>query len=193
MGARMPDPTPYSTELKAIAAILTTLAPLDVSQREFVLRTVADRLAIPTPDLSQASREPGEGAAARPKHTVARGTMPKSFLAAKNPESEVERVACLAYFLTHSRNTPHFKTNDIVAINTEAAAPRLAAARRTLDNAMRRSRFLAPAGYGSKQISAFGEKVVEAMPDRDAVAVLLKAGKKATRRKAARKPARTKK
>ena len=46
---------------------------------------------------------------------------PKEFLFQKQPKTDVERVACLAYYLTHYRGTPHFKTVDISKLNTEAA------------------------------------------------------------------------
>jgi hypothetical protein len=185
--AHVPEPTPYSTELEAIAAILSVLGPLDETQRKFVLRTVADRLAIPESDTSLASRDQPEDTLPRAKHGATRAGTPKAFLAAKRPSSEVERIACLAYFLTHMRNTRHFKTKDIVSLNTEAAAPRLAVARRTIDNAMRRNQFLAPAGSGSKQISALGEQVVGALPDREAVTALTKASPNPRRMKAAKK------
>ena len=33
---------------------------------------------------------------------------PKDFLMEKAPNTDVERIACLAYYLTHYRSTPHF-------------------------------------------------------------------------------------
>jgi len=45
---------------------------------------------------------------------------PKDFLLEKQPRTDVERIACLAYYLTHYRATPHFKTIDLSILNTEA-------------------------------------------------------------------------
>src|SRR5579863_777343 len=50
-----------------------------------------------------------------------RSISPKEFLRQKQPRTDVERVACLAYYLTHYRDTPYFKTLDISQLNTEAA------------------------------------------------------------------------
>jgi hypothetical protein len=183
----MAETSRFSVELEAISGILGILSRLDESQRRFVLRTVMDRLSIPPGDASIPETDQSEGAPPRRRAAALRGSSPKSFLATKKPASEVERVACLAYFLTHMRNTPRFKTKDIVELNTEAAAPRLAAPRRTVDNAMRRSQFLAPAGSGSKQIATLGEQVAEALPDREAVDSLLKGEKKPKRKKPVRK------
>ena len=52
------------------------------------------------------------------KFSEDRGASPKEFLRDKKPASDVERVACLAYYLTHHRDIPHFKTVDISALNT---------------------------------------------------------------------------
>src|SRR5438128_4773232 len=50
---------------------------------------------------------------------------PKQFLNEKQPANDIERVACLAYYLTHYRSIPEFKTLDISKLNTEAAQPKL--------------------------------------------------------------------
>ncbi len=91
----------------------------------------------------------------------------KAFLLDKHPLTDVERVACLAYYLTYYRETPHFKTLDIANLNTEAAQPKFANTAVAVDNARARG-YLVPATKGNKQISAAGEKFVELLPDRDA-------------------------
>src|SRR5260221_2973420 len=42
-----------------------------------------------------------------------RSIPPKQFLFERQPLTDVEKVACLAFYLTHYRNIPHFKTLDI--------------------------------------------------------------------------------
>jgi hypothetical protein len=84
----------------------------------------------------------------------------------------VERVACLAFYLTHYRGTPEFTTLDISKINTEAAQRKLANATVAVNNASQYG-YLAPAGKGMKQISAAGERYVQALPDYDAAKTLL--------------------
>lgn len=91
----------------------------------------------------------------------------KEFLRDKQPVTDVERIACLAYYLTHYRDTPHFKTLDISSLNVEAAQPKFSNASVAVDNARARG-LLVPSTKGNKQLSAMGEKYVEMLPDRDA-------------------------
>lgn len=101
------------------------------------------------------------------------GATAKSFIATKRPKTDVEKIACLAFFLTHYTSTARFKTADLERVATEAAID-ISNFPRAVDNATRQSKFLAKAGTGTKQITILGESVVEALPDRDAVATVLK-------------------
>ena len=92
---------------------------------------------------------------------------PKEFLIEKNPQTNVERVACLAYYLNHYRETPSFKTLDISKLNTEAAQQKLSNAADALNHSAA-SGFVVASTKGAKQISAMGEQFVLALPDRDA-------------------------
>jgi hypothetical protein len=99
---------------------------------------------------------------------------PKEFLFQKKPQSDVERVAVLAYYLTHYKDTPHFKTLDISKLNTEAAQAKFSNAAYAVDNATKYG-YLVPASKGNKQLSAAGELFVEALPDREAAKQAFKA------------------
>jgi restriction endonuclease Mrr len=92
---------------------------------------------------------------------------PKEFLLEKQPRTDVERIACLAYYLTHYRDTPHFKTLDLNKLNTEAAQPKFSNATVSANNAQKRG-YLVPSTKGHRQISAAGEQFVRALPDREA-------------------------
>lgn len=92
---------------------------------------------------------------------------PKDFLYQKRPNTDVDRVACLAYYLTRFRDTPHFKTVDISKLNTEAAQIKFSNPSHAVSNAIR-SGLLADAAKGTKQLSAYGERYVDALPDRTA-------------------------
>jgi len=92
---------------------------------------------------------------------------PKQFLHEKQPQTDIERVVCLAYYLTHYRDTPHFKTLDISKLNTEAAQIKLSNATMAVNNTSTKG-LITIASKGSKQISAYGEEYVTALPDRDA-------------------------
>ncbi len=84
----------------------------------------------------------------------------------KQPKTDVEKVACLAYYLTHYRDTPHFKTLDLSKLNTEAAQVKFSNPAVAVDNATKQT-YLVPATKGNKQLSARGEQFVLALPDRD--------------------------
>jgi len=115
---------------------------------------------------------------------------PKQFLAQKRPTTEYERVACLAYYLTHTRNTPQFKTNDLTALNTEAAQRKLSNPSVAVGDATTKYGYLSSAGDGKKQITNLGEIVVDALPDREKVKQAIAENRtRKKKRKAARKRA----
>ena len=92
---------------------------------------------------------------------------PKAFLKEKGPKTDVERIACLAYYLANYRDAPFFKTQDLTKLNTEAAQPRFSNPSFAAANAVKAG-YLAAGTKGQRQISAFGEEFVSALPDRDA-------------------------
>ena len=96
-----------------------------------------------------------------------RSMSPKEFLLEKSPNTDVERMACLAYYLTHFKDTPFFKTTDLSALNTEAAQVKFSNASNSANNALKQG-YLASATKGQRQISAAGELYVQSLPDRDA-------------------------
>lgn len=85
----------------------------------------------------------------------------------KAPKTDVERIACLAYYLTHYRSTPHFKTLDISLLNTEAAQPKFSNTAYSANNAVKLG-YIVPSSKGQRQLSALGERFVQALPDRNA-------------------------
>jgi len=91
----------------------------------------------------------------------------KNSYSSSNLANDVERVACLAYYLTHYRSIPEFKTLDISKLNTEAAQPKFSNASVPVDNA-RQKTFLVSTTRGNKQLGALGERFVQALPDREA-------------------------
>ncbi len=113
----------------------------------------------------------------------------KQFLAAKKPQTDVERMTALAFHLTYAGKQPHFKTKDLTKLNRDAAGPRLSNPSVAARNAVSAG-LLALAGKGNKQISPLGEDVVKALPDREAVKTAIAAAPKRKRRG---KVARTKK
>lgn len=117
------------------------------------------------------------GAATASEQTI------KQFVTSKRPKTQYERVACLAYYLTHIGSTPQFKTRDITLANTSAAQPKLSNPAQVVEHATQPYKYLSAAGKGAKQITALGEAVVDALPDRDAVAAAIADHKPAKKRK----------
>ena len=69
---------------------------------------------------------------------------PKQFMAQKNPKTDMQRIACLGYYLTHFRKAPHFKTRDLTHLNIEAAQPQLSNPAAAVRNAAAH-KYLSPA------------------------------------------------
>lgn len=190
-------PNSFDTELKSIGVILHALESLDESQQQFVLKTVTERLKVclPAGTLSGKSGQAGDvGGAPSTGSTPATGAgaltgqTAKQFLKTKLPKTDVLRIACLAYFLTHSKNQPHFKTTDLTKLNTEAGGTPLSNPSMAVSNATKQNKFLAPVGKGNKQITSLGEDVVDALPDEEAVKAVL-ASQRKPRKKTAKKTA----
>jgi hypothetical protein len=182
--------TVFAGELAALGVVLGALEPLDEGARLFVLRTAMDRLGVidvpktgtPTPGKLAGD---GSGAAPSAPPDLARIT-PKEFIRLKQPITDVQRIACLAYYLARARGIAQFKTLDLTKLNTEAAGVKFSNAAVGSNNATLTG-FLALAGGGKKQITALGEEIVDALPDQEKVKVTVATVKKPRRRKAPKK------
>jgi hypothetical protein len=174
--------TSSEDDLKILTEILAALRKLSPQSQERMLNTVATFLGINFPPSGGIS-------AISPQQTVRtsavgipetsfsedRSLSPKQFIVEKQPKTDVEKVACLAFYLTHYRDTPHFKTLDISKLNTEAAQVKFSNPTIALDNATKQN-YLVQATKGTKQLSALGEQFVLALPDREkARAIMSKA------------------
>lgn len=145
--------------------MISLLTPLSAQSRTRLMGTVMTFFG----DVSPSSAAPKTQVSFPPsKFSADRSLSPKEFLLEKLPRSDVERVVCLAYYLTHYREAPYFKTIDISLLNTEAAQRKFSNAAAAVRNAGL-CNFLAPAPMkGKKQISAGGELFVLELPDRSA-------------------------
>lgn len=114
------------------------------------------------------------------------GGTPKQFVASKRPATDVEKIACLAFYLTHNESIETFKHADLMRVAT-AAALDISNLPRAIDNATRQSKFLAKAGEGTKQITTLGEVVVNSLPDRTAVTAALSERPMRRRKRASKK------
>jgi hypothetical protein len=110
----------------------------------------------------------------------------KLFMHEKNPQTDVERVACLAYYLARHKANPHVKTKDITELNKESAHRPFSNTAVAVDNATKQG-YLVPSIKGSKQISAYGERFVEALPDREAAKEIMATSRAGRRTKLGKK------
>lgn len=162
----------YNNEANALQKVISVFNDLQPDVRKRLLQTIATFYRI---DVLGGGSEVRKGTSFPPYHTESslptfsedRTISPKEFLLEKKPQTDVERVACLAYYLTHYRDKPHFKTIDISKMNTESAQIKLSNATMAVNNAASYG-YLAQATKGHKQLSAAGELFVRALPDRHA-------------------------
>ena len=159
-------------DFEALQAVIKALQPLSVDARQRVFSSAATFLNIGTTHhvpRTSAGHSPSKGVVSgtHPEFSKDTSMSPKEFLLEKQPRTDVERVACIAFYLTHYRDTPHFKTLDLSKLNTEAAQPKFANTANAANNAVK-THYLVPSTKGNKQLSALGEQFVRALPDRDA-------------------------
>jgi hypothetical protein len=160
-------------ELNAVNQIVRVLQVLPAPSRDKVLRIVQTFLgAPPEPVRTHAWRgdsapQATTGGAINGTFSEDRTLSAKEFMLQKKPQQDIERIVCLAYYLTHYRDTATFKTIDLSSLNTEAAQMKFSNAAKAVDNATQAG-LLIPAARGAKQLSAGGELYVQALPDREA-------------------------
>jgi len=164
-----------SSNFGTVTRLIELLEPLSVEDREHVLRTIATWFRIEIgPNISsaavshrpvaipQTSQAADEKFSNRPVQSV------KDFVFEKEPRTEPERMACLAFYLTHFREMPHFKNTDLVQLNAEAAQRTFSNPGVAANNAGRDGYFVSAPKAGFKQLSAMGERFVHALPNREA-------------------------
>lgn len=159
-----------AVERSAFNTIADAMERLTPETRLRVLRALITYLDLPITDRATRSFDTPSSSSQQNLPTSFsedRSSSPKQFLLEKKPNTDVERVACLAYYLAHYRDMPHFKTLDLSKLNTEAAQIKLSNPAVAVDSAARAG-LLVQAGQGKKQLSALGEIYVQALPDRAA-------------------------
>ena len=171
-------------DTEVLSKIVDLLRSLDHGDRQRVLDSVSmfyrlDNGAIGQPAILRTRSSPEQDSKERPSRvafTIHESPSAKDFLLHKQPQTDIERVACLAYYLAHYSDTPTFKTIDISKLNTEAAQPKFSNTAYAVNNAVK-AQIIVPHTKGARQLSALGERFVQALPDRDAARGILTSGR----------------
>ena len=159
--------------------MIRSLKDLDTSERQRVLQMV--RMYFDSdPYVAAASSQ--TAVASVPSFTENVRLTPKEFILDKRPTSDIERVACLAFYLSHYNGQQHFKTKDISLLNSDAKQAPFSNAAQAMKNAQLKG-FVVPAAKGFKQLSAVGERFVQALPNREEALTAFKAFKPKQRKK----------
>ncbi len=162
------------SEVDAMKVLDDALAGLEPEARQRVMAWAASKYHTENATLSGGSSI-GQSKAPDPQQPPGSGSLGhiKDFLVRKEPSTLYERVACIAYFLEKASGTTAFKANDIMKANTDARQGKIDNMPAVLTDATRKYGFLSQAGGGKKQLSAKGEALVEALPDREMVKAAL--------------------
>jgi len=159
---------------EATKDVIDRLADFDNEARRRVFRRALGFFELDIAPSATPSRHPQSDRAPMQQESTNGGTQhfgdraelpPKEFMFQKQPRTDIERIACLAYYLTHYRDTRHFKTIDLSRLNTDAAQIKFSNTAFAVVNATNAG-LLVAADKGAKQLSAIGELYVEALPDR---------------------------
>ena len=159
----MSKANPYS-EVDAMREVDAALGQLDPEAQQRVIQwaTSKHRIKPLEPNEAVPPLQPTKGSAHRPNDI-------KSFLAEKRPEGFYERVACLVYYLEKFGGQTEVGTNDITKANSDARLPKMTNPAVFVKHSTHTYGYLISLGKRKFAISARGEAVVEALPDRERV------------------------
>lgn len=170
---------PQFNDAEILAQVIAAFNRLDPVARERIYETIGTFFELRKRMAEPILAPPSVAAplpSARPSFSTDREPSPKEFLLEKQPRTDVERVACLAFYLFRYRNQPEFSNLDISKLNTEAAQRKFANAAYTVANAVKMG-YLAPAAKGARQISGPGERFVEMLPDHEGARAVMAAAR----------------
>jgi hypothetical protein len=178
---------------EALKSVIAAIRDLEPTMRNWVLQSAANMWQITVNPAMGATGATGNpvinSIAGNPSPDVATALAAKdvrAFIRLKKPDTDIERVACLGYFIVKTTGAAGFSAKEVKQAHVDSGGSAMNFPR-ALDNATRRSKYLSNRGPREKQLTTLGEDVVEALPNREAVANLKH--KPARKRKAAKRTA----
>jgi hypothetical protein len=163
----------------ALVRVVQALEAVEEKDRQWVLQSAASKFAltiqVPAGNAAgaQAGASPAGGMPGIPAATgdiqaaIAKKDA-RAFIRIKKPATDVQRVACLGYFLAQTTAQHGFSSKDISKTHTDSGGSAINMTR-ALDNATRGAKYLSNRGPRQKQLTTLGEDVVNALPDQAAV------------------------
>lgn len=155
------------TEHDALKEIDLQLEELSPEERQRVFDWITLKYKI------SPSQAPAPAPNANPTNNFKPNGSIKDFVTSKKPVGFYERIACLVYYLENVQGMSGVKTLEITQANTEAKQTKIPSSSVYVANATKVYGFLISVGGGKKGLSARGEAVVNALPNRDAVKTAL--------------------
>jgi len=161
----------------ALVVVVKALENLSVEDRQWVLQSAASRW---NTNYNITANMGGFAVSANavtgvqnanhvvPAKSAAEMQNVRAFIRAKNPKTDVQRVACLVYYLTQTTGQLGFSSKDINQAHVDSGGSKINMTR-ALDNATRQSKYISSRGSNEKQLTTLGEDVVAALPDQAAV------------------------
>ncbi len=156
-----------SKDIQALGLVLEAVRELDKAQQQWVFASAMSNLGLTSLPVGRSPALLSSVGKNNSAVELSDDVSPKEFLRIKNPQSDVQKIACLAFYLTNHRGQPHFKTTDLTALNVEAAGTKISNPSQAVSNATKQNHYLTAAGGGKKQITSIGEDVVQALPDQE--------------------------
>ncbi len=165
----------------ALVAVLKALDPLEDTDKQWVLNSAASKWALKVDATlggsgGSGTRGAGGGANDPDAQAAISKKDPRAFMRVKRPETDVQRVACIGYYLAQTTGNHGFSSKDLGTTYTLSGGSKINLPR-ALDNATRKAKYLSNRGPREKQLTTLGEDIVEALPDQSAVRELEVAAK----------------
>jgi hypothetical protein len=180
MQATKQDPT------AALVVVVKALEPLPDADRQWV-QSAASRWSIivqgPAANSgvlsSNASGGSGQthgGASSTDIESAIAKKDVRAFIRLKRPNTDVQRVACLGYFLVRTTGNHGSSSKDVSKAHTDSGGSKINMTR-ALDNATRQAKYLSNRGPREKQLTTLGEDIVVALPQQQALKEIESAAK----------------
>src|SRR5580704_13723329 len=155
---------PKITEVEAISQTEAILKHLTPVEQQRIFDWLKARFSLIDPGTG-AKNSSGSGTLSGNTGSGKNQTI-KDFIILKKPLGFYERIACLAYYLEKFNDMDGFKTKDITKANNDAKQNKIPHSSLYVGDTTSKYGFLIASGQAKKSLSARGEEVVDALPDR---------------------------